>query len=100
MVVVAAMPWTYWMAFPLLGATVLALVAFFVLYLKKVVEPRFLYLEGRQESPHLTGQPARAAVSPGGVDRMRAPSQGTGASTRTRSTRSAGPTLGAGAAPA
>ncbi len=98
MVVVAAMPWTYWMAFPLLGAAVLALLVFFVLYLKKVVEPRFLYLEGRQEAPQVADQPVRAAVIPDGVDGMRAPSQATTASTTTRPTHSARRTLEAGAA--
>ena len=38
----AALPWTYWMAMPLLGATVLLLVGFGLVYLKKVVEPHML----------------------------------------------------------
>ena len=38
----AAFPWTYWMALPLLVATVLFLVGFGLVYLKKVVEPHIL----------------------------------------------------------
>ena len=38
----AALPSTYWMALPLLGATVLFLVGFGLVYLKKVVEPQIL----------------------------------------------------------
>ena len=37
--VVAAMVWTYWMAFPILAVTLLVLVTFGGWYLKRVVEP-------------------------------------------------------------
>lgn len=40
--VVAAMPWTYWLAPPILAVTLLFLVAFGAWYLKRVVEPRLL----------------------------------------------------------
>ena len=43
--VVAALPWTYWVVFPVLALTVLSLLVFGVVYLKKVVEPRVLYLD-------------------------------------------------------
>ena len=38
----AALPWTYWMALPLLVAAVLVLAGFGLVYLKKVVEPHIL----------------------------------------------------------
>ncbi|HEX2047162.1 MAG TPA: hypothetical protein VHF27_05325 [Acidimicrobiales bacterium] len=41
----AAMPWTYWMALPILAASVLATVAFGLVYLKRVVEPDLLRLD-------------------------------------------------------
>ena len=46
--VVAALPWTYWMAFPVLVLTVLSLLVFGLVYLKKVVEPHVLYLDQLQ----------------------------------------------------
>ena len=46
--VVATLPWTYWMVFPVLALTVLSLLVFGVVYLKKVVEPRVLYLDQLQ----------------------------------------------------
>lgn len=45
MVFFAAVPWTYWIALPLLVATVGVLLTFLLVYLKKVVEPRLLYLD-------------------------------------------------------
>ena len=45
MITFAAVPWTYWIALPVLVATVLALLTFLLVYLKKVVEPRVLYLD-------------------------------------------------------
>ena len=47
-VVVAALAWTYWMVFPVLALTVLSLLVFGVVYLKKVVEPKVLYLDQLQ----------------------------------------------------
>ncbi len=46
--VVAALPWTYWMVFPVLSLTVLSLLVFGVVYLKKVAEPKVLYLDQLQ----------------------------------------------------
>ena len=43
MMIVATAPWTYWMALPILVATVASLLAFVFVYLKKVVEPGLLY---------------------------------------------------------
>ncbi len=40
--VVAAMPWTYWLAPPIFVATLLFLVGFCAWYLKNVVEPLLL----------------------------------------------------------
>ncbi len=42
MSVLAAVPWTYWMAIPILVLAVCAVLAFFGIYLKRVVEPRLL----------------------------------------------------------
>lgn len=65
----AALPWTYWLAFPLLAGILAMLVGFALVYLKKVVEPHVLldYLSYLAETratsafaqPH--GQPAAAA---------------------------------------
>jgi hypothetical protein len=41
----AALPWTYWLALPLLAGTLAVLVGFAVVYLKKVVEPHVLYMD-------------------------------------------------------
>ena len=48
--VVGALPWTYWMVFPVLALTVLSLLVFGVVYLKKVVEPRVLHLDQLQQA--------------------------------------------------
>lgn len=42
---VAAMPWTYWMALPLLVGAFMILAGFGAVYLKKVVEPHVLRLD-------------------------------------------------------
>ena len=54
----AALPWTYWMALPLLGATVLFLVGFGLVYLKKVVEHHILLQDSlaAARAPSLTGK--------------------------------------------
>ena len=65
----AAFPWTYWMALPLLVATLLALAGFGLVYLRKVVEPhiplqdylaaaRAASLTGTSGQPIAGGQPA------------------------------------------
>ncbi len=41
----AALPWTYWLAFPLLAGILAVLVGFALVYLKKVVEPHVLYMD-------------------------------------------------------
>ncbi len=41
----AALPWTYWMALPLLVGSLIMLVGFGLVYLKKVVEPHVLYMD-------------------------------------------------------
>ena len=41
----AALPWTYWLALPLLVGTLAVLVGFALVYLKKVVEPHVLYMD-------------------------------------------------------
>jgi|GEM_PF-4868570 hypothetical protein len=41
----AALPWTYWLALPLVAASVAVLVVFALVYLKKVVEPHVLYMD-------------------------------------------------------
>ncbi|MDQ4071202.1 MAG: hypothetical protein M3203_17295 [Actinomycetota bacterium] len=60
---VAAMPWTYWMAIPILVSTALLLLGFALVYLKKVVEPNVLRqdaLEAARRNPALapSAQPA------------------------------------------
>ena len=40
-----ALPWTYWMALPLLVGSAMVFVAFTLVYLKKVVEPQVLRLD-------------------------------------------------------
>ena len=63
--VVAALPWTYWMVFPVLALTVLSLLVFGVVYLKKVVEPRVLYLDQLQPA-NLDTSIGTPAVGAGG----------------------------------
>ena len=41
----AALPWTYWMALPLLAGWAVVLPGFALVYLKKVVEPHVLRLD-------------------------------------------------------
>jgi hypothetical protein len=63
MAVFAAIPWTYWLAPLLLVIAVLALLGFGLVYLKKVVEPRYSYLgelDGLQRSVDPSTQLARA----------------------------------------
>ena len=65
MPVFAAIPWTYWLAPPFLTAAALVLVGFGLVYLKKVVEPRYRYLDavgaGMQSA---VGTPAALARAP------------------------------------
>ncbi len=62
--VVAATPWTYWMALPILVVTVCTLVVFVGAYLKKVVKPRLLH-EDHLRALELAPTGARAAVARG-----------------------------------
>ncbi len=61
--VLAAAPWTYWMALPILVIAVCTLMAFVGVYLKKVVEPRLLY-EDQPRAPELAGTRGRSVVAP------------------------------------
>ena len=45
MTVFAAIPWTYWLGPPFLAVVALVLVGFGLVYLKKVVEPRYRYVD-------------------------------------------------------
>jgi hypothetical protein len=45
----AAVPWTYWLALPLLVATVLDLIAITVVYYRKVIVPQHLWRQ-RQDA--------------------------------------------------
>ena len=61
------MPWTYWMAFPVLSAAGLVLLAFGVGYLKKVVEPRLQQLDRSLARQHRTlGRPTLSPARPTG----------------------------------
>ena len=57
----AAKPWAYWMALPILVSTVLALVVFAAVYLKRVVEPNVRRLDmlaaGQARASLPTGRP-------------------------------------------
>ena len=72
MTVFAAIPWTYWLAPPFLAVAALVLVGFGLVYLKKVVEPRYRYLDalGAGMQPAV-GTPAARAQAP--RDRQLAP---------------------------
>jgi hypothetical protein len=63
--VFAAIPWTYWLAPPLLAVVALMLAGFGLVYLKKVVEPPYRYLDsvsaGMQRS---VGKPTPLARAP------------------------------------
>ncbi len=69
MSVLAAVPWTYWMALPILVLAVCAVLGFFGIYLKRVVEPRLLRedqlraLELTRSLGLPTGAPEREARS-------------------------------------
>ena len=70
----AALPWTYWMALPLLVGSVIMLVAFALVYLKKVVEPHVLYMDAlaaKRASASFTAAGAHSAALPSGVDSER-----------------------------
>ena len=58
----AALPWAYWMAIPLLAATVLALVGFAAVYMKKVVEPHLLLQDVLAAGGQLAGYDDRPAL--------------------------------------
>jgi len=62
---VAAIPWTYWLAPPFLTLAALVLVGFELVYFKKVVEPRYPFLDavGAGMQPAV-GTPAALARAP------------------------------------
>ncbi len=65
------MPWTYWMALPILLSTVLVLLGFALVYVKKVVEPDVLRqdaVEAARRNPALA-PPTRSSAGrrPGGA---------------------------------
>lgn len=69
----AALPWTYWLALPLLAGTLAVLAGFALVYLKKVVEPYVLYMDylnylaaSRATSGYAQPGGQRAAAAPGG----------------------------------
>ncbi len=70
--VVAAAPWTYWMALPILVLTACTLVVFVWVYLKKVVEPRLL-LEEQLRALEPAGTGGRPAVGTGQHSAARSP---------------------------
>ncbi len=66
----AALPWTYWMALPLLVGSATMLVAFALVYLKKVVEPHVLRMDAlavARTSASFTAAGAHPAALPSGV---------------------------------
>ncbi len=67
-VFLAAMPWTYWMALPILALSALTMVTFGLVYLKKVVEPSVL----RQDALQAAGAAQLAARRSRGVGKGRA----------------------------
>lgn len=60
----AALPWTYWMALPLMIGTAVVLIGFALLYLKKVVEPHVLYMDAlaAARAPGLAGPPGERGL--------------------------------------
>jgi hypothetical protein len=46
--VLAALPWTYWLAVPLLAATVLDLIGIAVVYYRRVLVPQHLWRQREQ----------------------------------------------------
>ena len=72
MSVVAAMVWTYWMAFPILAVTLLTLIAFGAWYLKKVVEPRLLRSDLSQVAA-IAETPETPTAPPGPAHQVRRP---------------------------
>ncbi len=61
--VLAAVPWTYWMALPILVLAVCTVIAFVGVYLKKVVEPRLLH-EDQFGALELGGTRGRSVMAP------------------------------------
>jgi len=66
----AALPWTYWLALPLLVGALAVLVGFALVYLKKVVEPHVLYMDHLN---HLATTGATSALAQPGGQRAAAP---------------------------
>ena len=65
MTVFAAIPWTYWLAPPFLAVVAMVLVGFGLVDLKKVVEPRYRYLDAvRAAMQRSVGPPAPLAPAP------------------------------------
>ena len=62
----AALPWTYWLALPFLAASVAVLVVFALVYLKRVVEPHVLYMDYLN---YLAASGASSAYGPAGGQR-------------------------------
>ncbi len=75
MSVLAAVPWTYWMALPILVLAVCAVLAFFGIYLKRVVEPRLL----REDQLRALELTRSLAVPPGAPEREGRSLRGTAA---------------------
>jgi hypothetical protein len=74
MLVAAAKPWTYWIAPPLLVATVLALLAVATVYYRKVVAPSYALMLEEQRQRVARLRPSAPSSIPGraGVERPRA----------------------------
>lgn len=72
----AALPWTYWLALPLLAGTAVVLIGFTLVYLKKVVEPHMLYLDvqaAARTMPELTGTGGQRAAGARRVEQRMSP---------------------------
>lgn len=67
----AAVVWTYWLAFPLLGAGILAALVTAWMYYRRVLIPKYQWTQYQwlkdQRLRYQRSQPSTGAVRPGGI---------------------------------